>query len=316
MGPSIAILLLVCGGAALLIVGVLNRSEQRTIEGRIDLLKGAAVAPQSVAEIDAAPSRQEVALGWLQALFTFRMRYSWGVTTRPLYLLAIGIVSAVVLWVVIAFATRLTEYTATVVAIVALYAVPRLIVFREQVRADRQFGELLPDAIDMVVRIVRAGMPVAAAVRVVAQEANPPLNGVFARVADQASIGMPFDEALARIAKQIGNPDFRFFAVAVSLQQITGGNLAATLESLSEIIRRRRAVIMKAHAASAEVRMSAWVLGAIPVFVTGALLMVAPTYLNVLFTDRRGEVIFGLAVFLLLAAGVTMRSMIRNALQT
>jgi tight adherence protein B len=91
--------------------------------------------------------------------------------------------------------------------------------------------------------------------------------------------------------------------------------LTATLATLSQIIRRRRAVRLRAGAATAEVRLSAIVLGSIPFFVMGALLVVAPNYLDPLFADRRGNIILGAAFFALLLAGVTMRAMIRNSLR-
>jgi tight adherence protein B len=188
------------------------------------------------------------------------------------------------------------------------------VLFRQQRRADRQFAELLPDAIDMVVRVVRAGLPVGVAMRTVGQEAEPPLSTVFVKIADQTDIGLPLDQALATTSDAVGNPDFRFFAVAVALQQATGGNLTVTLEALGQIIRKRRAVRLKAGAATAEVRISGIVLGAIPFVVTGLLLMVAPDYLAPLFADPRGNIILGMAVLGLSLAGITMRAMIRNSL--
>jgi tight adherence protein B len=313
MVPSLAILFLLAAGLALLGFALASRAGQRTLAGRVELLKGAP-SQTPTGEPEAAAQMQERAAAALQSLFTFRMRRSWGVPQRPFLLLTVGIIAAVVVWLLIRNMAGLATYIAALSSLAAFYLVPRVILFREQRRADRQFSELLPDAVDMVVRIVRAGMPVGAAVRTVGQEATPPLSTTFSRVADQAAIGVPFDEALTRVATSIGNVDFRFFAVAVALQQMTGGNLAATLETLSTIIRRRRAVLLKARAASAEVRMSAMILGSIPFIVVGALLLVAPNYLNSLFTDWRGNVILGMAIFLLLAAFFTMRTMIRNAL--
>jgi tight adherence protein B len=316
MSSTLTIILLLWGGIAMVGAVLLGQRGERTLAGRLELLRNAPrqrVAP--VAEPDAKPDRQARALAAVQAMFTYRMRRNWGVSNRPVFLLTIGIVAAVCFWLFNQFAMHV-PYFGVLGGAAVFFIVPRLLLLREQRRSDRQFTELLPDAIDMVVRIVRAGMPVGAAVRTVGQEATPPLSIVFARVADQASIGVPFDEALTRIAAAIGNADFRFFAVAVALQQLTGGNLAATLESLSTIIRRRRAVILKAHAATAEVRMSAIVLGAIPFVVTGALLLVAPNYLDPLFKDPRGNVILGMAIFLLIAAGLSMRTMIKNALAT
>jgi tight adherence protein B len=185
---------------------------------------------------------------------------------------------------------------------------------RQQRRADAQFSELLPDAIDMVVRMVRAGLPVGPALRMVGDEGDPPLSTVFTGIANLADIGIPLPEALATTGETVGNADFRFFAVAVALQQATGGNLAVTLETLSEIIRKRRAVRLKAKAATSEIRVSAIVLGAIPFFIVGALLVVSPAYLEPLISDPRGNIIVGAAVLGLLSAFVTMRAMMRSAL--
>lgn len=315
MASSFGILFILVGGLALLGVVLASQASERTLAGRVELARGGPVQKMEAADPE-APSALERGLGSVQSMFMFRMRRQWGVTTRPLFLLFVGFGGAIIVWVVLSFATHVASYVALLCSVAAFFLVPRLIIMREQRRADRLFSELLPDGIDMVVRIVRAGMPVGAAVRAVGQEGNPPLSTTFSQVADQASIGVPFDEALSRIAAAIGNADFRFFAVAVALQQMTGGNLAATLETLSTIIRRRRAVLLKAHAASAEVRMSATVLGAIPIVVLGALLLVAPTYLQPLFSDWRGNVILGIAAFLLVSAIITMRTMIRNALAT
>ncbi len=315
MAPSLPYLLLVVGGLAMLAFAFASRTTERTLAGRVDLAKGTALQRAAV-EPEAVQSWQEGALDALQSLFMIRMRRRWGVSKRPLFLLVAGLGSAVIAWLLVSLGAQMANYIAGLCAVAAFFLGPRFVVMREQHRADRQFSELLPDAVDMVVRIVRAGMPVGAAVRTVGEEGNPPLSTTFAQVADQASIGVPFDEALTRTAAAIGNVDFRFFAVAVSLQQMTGGNLAATLETLSTIIRRRRAVLLKAHAASAEVRMSAIILGAIPIFVMGALALISPNYLRPLFTDFRGNIILGLAAFLLLLAFVTMRTMIRNALAT
>ena len=153
-----------------------------------------------------------------------------------------------------------------------------------------------------------------AVISTVGQEAEPPLSTVFVKIADQTDIGLPLDQALATTSDSVDNPDFRFFAVAVALQQATGGNLTVTLETLSQIIRKRRAVRLKARAATSEVRISGIVLGAIPFVVTGLLLTVAPDYLAPLFADPRGNIILGMAVLGLLLAGITMRAMMRDSL--
>ena len=124
---------------------------------------------------------------------------------------------------------------------------------REQKRTERHFIDLFPDAVDTVARMVRAGLPITAAVRTVAVESSPPVSEVFAAIADQVRIGVPIEKILDESSTRIGLPDFRFFVVAVGLQYATGGNLTQTLEILSDVIRKRRAMRLKAKAASGEI---------------------------------------------------------------
>jgi tight adherence protein B len=189
---------------------------------------------------------------------------------------------------------------------------PRVILLRQQKKADSQFIDLFPAAVDTIARMLRAGLPITSAVRSVSAEAPPPVNEVFTMVANQIEIGAPIEEALDAASQQIALADFRFFTVAVALQHATGGNLAATLEILSDIIRRRRGVRLKAKATTAEIRVSAYVLGSLPILIVGALLLIQPGYLTPLFHDPRGHLIIAVAAGLLLLAAVSMRQMMRS----
>jgi tight adherence protein B len=301
-------MLVLAGSSGLLALALDERKRERALGRRIDVMTRA-----SLRRVSPGEPRPARALIGLRSLFTIRMRRSWGVSANPLYLLLAGIGAAAAIWLLGGVPAYLPGYVRAIGAAGGFFLPPRLILMREQRRSDNQFAELLPDGIDMV-RIVRAGLPVGPAIRTVGQEASPPLSTMFAKVADQTEIGVPLNEAMARTSDAVGNPDFRFSAVAVALQQSTGGNLAAALETLSQIIRRRRAVRLRAGAATAEVRISALVLGSIPFFVMAVLLLVAPNYLDPLFADPRGNVILGLALSGLLLAGITIRAMIRNSL--
>jgi len=183
---------------------------------------------------------------------------------------------------------------------------------REQAQAEAAFQELFPDTVDTVARMLRAGIPISGAVRSIGNEAAAPISTVFGRIADQVEIGARIEEALDTASRKVGLPDFRFFTVAVTLQYATGGNLVSTLDILSNIIRRRRAVRLKAHAATAEIRVSAYVLGSLPLLIIGGLLLVQPGYLSPLFTDTRGHIILAVGVAGMVLAFVTMRQMMRR----
>lgn len=316
MSNLVAALLLLVGSALALTIAFVERAQSRMLAHRVDQIVHSTAADKRSGVRRIASVWRTRAEHALLAFFTFRMRRRWGIRSKPGLLLCIGMAAATAGWLLANMGFHLPVYVAASAALTAFFLLPRIVLIKQQRRSNTKFSELLPDAIDMVVRIVRAGLPVVAAIRTVGTEVSPPLNTVFARIADQTEIGLPLDQALERISDEVGNPDFRFFAVAVALQQSTGGNLTATLETLGQIIRKRRAVRMKARATTAEVKISAIVLGSVPFVVTAALLIVAPSYLDVLFLDPRGNFIVGLALLCLLLAGLTMRTMIRNTLST
>jgi tight adherence protein B len=311
----IALGLALAGGLIVLAVVLTGKSHDRALERRVaKMVKTAPLTIDGAATINSGSALGRSLSQRLRSLFTYRMTRTWGVTAKSSYLLTAGLIAAVGLGGVTAIVLHMPGYIAGLAAAGGFFLLPRLLIKRQQGRADGQFSELLPDAIDMVVRMVRAGLPVGPALRAVGDEAAPPLSTVFNSIANLADIGIPLAEALATTGETVGNPDFRFFGVAVALQQATGGNLAATLETLSEIIRKRRAVRLKARAATAEIRVSAIVLGAIPFFIIGVLLVVSPGYLQPLISDPRGNIIIGAAVLGLLLAFLTMRMMMRSAM--
>lgn len=312
--PALAALLLLVGLTALLALRR-QRAAAAALDSRVDRAVGAAVPTRDMERPAPPASWQTTADARLRGLFTYGMDRLWGVTASGGGLLVAGSVAGTLGWLAVRLASAAPLSVAAVAAAAGFYLVPRLVVRRQQKKAEELFAERFPDVIDMVVRMIRAGLPAVAAVRTTGQEAMPPVNRVFIQIADETEIGIPFETALTRTAEHIGLPDFRFFAVAISLQRSTGGNLTATLEALSDIIRRRRAVRLKAKAATAEVRMSAYILSAIPFLVIGALSLLQPGYLTPLFTDRRGNVILAAAILCLVLSAWSMRAMIRSGTQ-
>jgi tight adherence protein B len=232
--------------------------------------------------------------------------------TSSFTLLLVAATSAGGTWVLAHLFFGLSLLPSAAVSVAASFLAPRFILSREQYRTEREFIELFPDAVDTVSRMVRAGLPITAAMRTVAIDGSPPVNTVFAKIVDQLKIGVPIEEALDASSREIGLPDFRFFTVSVALQYATGGNLTSTLEILSDIIRKRRATRLKAKAATGEIRITAYTLGGIPVLTTGALLVIQPGYLTPLWTDPRGHLIIAMAGAFLLLAFLSMRMMMRS----
>ena len=180
--------------------------------------------------------------------------------------------------------------------------------------ADKLYRQF-PDVLSMIVRSVRAGIPLHEGLRIVSNEAIEPSATQFKRVMDQVAIGIPVEEALQDAAERTGVPEYGFFTVALGLQGQTGGSLAETLDNLADVIRKRVALRLRAIALASEARTSAYILGALPV-VTGVLLSVINLdYIRPLFTTKSGNHLLLAAVSLLGFAGLVMRILIQRSLR-
>ncbi|MFC3069375.1 type II secretion system F family protein [Phenylobacterium soli] len=315
MGLLIVTIILVGLGAIMLATAFAGaQSASRTLARRVDLIAHASRTSAAEEAFSAArwlAGAEEA----LKRLFSLGLRRRWGAPTPGRVLLLYALGAAAAGWLLGHAVLRLPDWIAGLVAAAGFLLLPRFVLSLEQSRAEAKFTDLFPDGIDMVIRMLRAGLPVSAAIRTVGNEAPEPVNHVFTELADQVEIGIPLSDALATSGERIQLPDFRFFTVAVSLQHATGGNLAASLEILSEIIRRRRALRLKARAVTAEVRMTAYILGCIPFVIIAGLLFIQPGYLEPLYVDPRGQVIALSAIGSLVAGFLTMRSMMRKVLK-
>jgi len=151
-------------------------------------------------------------------------------------------------------------------------------------RRKALYGQF-PDCLSMIVRSVRAGVPLSEAIRIVARESQMPSSEEFGRVSGDISVGVPIAEALTSLADRNEITEFRFFATALTLQSQTGGRLGETLENLGSLVRKRMALKARGYALASEARTTAMILGGLPVLSAGALYLLNPAYVNVLFQD-------------------------------
>ncbi len=182
-----------------------------------------------------------------------------------------------------------------------------------QRRADALFQQF-PDALAMIVRAVRVGIPVTDSITAVGREVEAPTGPEFARLAEELAIGMTLDDALRAMAERNKLQEYRFFATALSLQSQTGGGLSETLENLADVIRKRVAVKQKGHALSAEAKMSSIVLGALPPLAAAGLWVMNSAYITILFTDPLGQKILAGAILMLGLGVMSMKTLIRKSL--
>lgn len=191
---------------------------------------------------------------------------------------------------------------------------PWMMLRRAHARHNLDFLNLFPDAIDLIVRAVKAGLPVTEAIGVVGKEIADPVGLAFRRVSDELRIGVGIEEALHRAADRIRISEFRFFVASISLQRETGGNLAETFTNLGQIIRRRKELRMKGKALTSEARAAAMVIAALPLFAGGALSLFSPDYIMLLLTDPRGGWVIGIALGSLTLGIVVMNTIIKKTL--
>lgn len=168
------------------------------------------------------------------------------------------------------------------------FAIRGMFAWQHNRYVDAIFNQI-PDAIGMMVRAVRAGLPVGEAMRSVAVELSDPLRGEFARVLGDVAIGRPVDQALMRLHSRTELPEFSFLAVVFGMQTQTGGNLAETLENLADIVRKRVALAKRAKALAAEARMQAGILMALPYIAALAMSQIQPFYIDNFFRNPTGQ---------------------------
>lgn len=184
-----------------------------------------------------------------------------------------------------------------------------------QRRFQRRFVDAFPDALDVIVRAARAGLPVLDAMESAVTTVSEPVAGEFRKLLDEMRIGIDLDEALETASDRIRVNDFRFFAAAIVLQRRTGGSLAETLANLSGLIRKRKEIRLKVRALSAETRATGYLLGVLPAAVGGFMYLLHPATMSLLFTDPRGKIILGIALLLMLSGFMLMATMIRRTLR-
>jgi len=197
------------------------------------------------------------------------------------------------------------------VGVVAGLALPHVFVAYRIKRRIRKFTSLMPEALELIVRGVRSGLPAGEAINTIGAEIDDPVGTEFRQIADQTRIGVNMDEAMWATARRLQIPEFNFLVISMAIQQETGGNLAEILEKLADMVRRREQMRLKIKAMSSEARASAMIIGSLPFIMAGVLYLINPDYVTTLFIDPRGWVMMGVG-FLSLAIGLgVMAKMVR-----
>jgi len=174
-------------------------------------------------------------------------------------------------------------------AFAAGFGLPRWVLSFLKKRREQNFLKALPDAVDVIVRGIKAGLPLFESIKVVAADAPEPLRSEFLAIIETQAIGMPLGDACARLFERMPVPEANFFGIVIAIQQKSGGNLSEALGNLSKVLRDRKKMAEKIQAMSMEAKASAGIIGSLPPIVMLLVYLSTPAYISLLWTNPTGQ---------------------------
>lgn len=177
-------------------------------------------------------------------------------------------------------------------------------------RRQKKFLEEFPNALDVMVRSIKSGLPLNDSLRLIASDGQEPVKSEFRRAVESQKMGLSVAESCARISLTMPLQEVNFFSIVIAIQAQAGGNLSEALGNLSRVLRERKKMRSKVSALSMEAKASAAIIGALPFIVTLLVYMTSPDYIMVLFTDTRGHIILGVSGVWMSFGILMMRNMI------
>ncbi|HEY0300021.1 MAG TPA: type II secretion system F family protein, partial [Rhizomicrobium sp.] len=218
-----------------------------------------------------------------------------------------------VLGVVLALLCFVSGQGLLVVALAAFtggLGLPRWVLNFLKARREKSFTNEFANAIDVIVRSVRSGLPTNEALRIVARELPDPCGAEFGRLCEGLKVGVTLDQGVKKMYESMPTPEVAFFGIVMTIQQKSGGNLSEALGNLSAVLRDRKRLTGKIKAMSSEAKASAGIIGSLPPGVMGIVYLTTPDYISLLFTERMGNLMLaGSAIWMGLGIAV-MRKMI------
>jgi tight adherence protein B len=209
---------------------------------------------------------------------------SW---TPQKFMIISGVLAAVAFAIAMLFKGGLIG--AAGLAFAAGFGLPRWMLSYLKKRREANFLKALPDAVDVIVRGIKAGLPLFESIKVVAADAPEPLKSEFLAIIETQAIGMPLGEACARLFERMPVPEANFFGIVIAIQQKSGGNLSEALGNLSKVLRDRKKMAEKIQAMSMEAKASAGIIGSLPPIVMLLVYLSTPQYISLLWTHPTGQ---------------------------
>ena len=174
-------------------------------------------------------------------------------------------------------------------AFTAGFGVPMWLLSFLKKRREKQFLNGFPDGVDVIVRGIKAGLPLLDSLKIIALDAQEPIKSEFKAIVETQTIGMPIGEACAKLYERMPLPEANFFGIVISIQQKAGGNLSEALGNLSRVLRDRKKMKAKIQAMSMEAKASASIIGALPICVGTLVWLTSPDYIELLWMTDLGR---------------------------
>ncbi|CAN5418124.1 type II secretion system F family protein [soil metagenome] len=190
------------------------------------------------------------------------------------------------------------------------FGLPRWVLGFLKKRRETKFIDALPDAVDVIVRGIKAGLPLFDSIKVVAADAPEPLRSEFNAIIETQTIGMPLGDACQRLYERMPLPEANFFGIVIAIQTKSGGNLSEALGNLSKVLRDRRKMAAKIQAMSMEAKASAGIIGALPPIVMIMVYIMTPDYISLLWTHPTGRLMLAGCVLWMGTGIMVMKKMI------
>ncbi len=210
----------------------------------------------------------------------------------------------------LAFILRAPLYACVGFGFAGAIGLPRWIINFLRKRRTKKFLAEFANAMDVIVRGVKAGLPLNDCLRIIAAEAAEPVRSEFRQIVESQALGVTLGEAVARLPERVPVPESSFFATVVTIQSKSGGNLSEALGNLSRVLRERNKMVGKIKAMSMEAKASAWIIGSLPGIVMCLVYLTSPGYIALLFTDPTGNVILAASAIWMTIGVLVMRRMI------
>lgn len=212
---------------------------------------------------------------------------NWNIESRTFYIMTVGIGLAItVLFFVLGYAW----YTAIFAGFAVGFGFPRWLLSFTIKRRKNAFTKEFANAIDVIVRGVKSGLPLNECLKIISNESPDPVGPEFRQIVEGQKVGIVLEDSLKRMYDRMPIPEVNFFQIVLTIQQKTGGNLAETLTNLSNVLRDRKRLHGKIRALSSEAKASAMIIGALPIVVMLLVYLTTPSYIELLFTERLGNI--------------------------